>query len=89
MDGCRETDRGAVVVVGCDSDVVGLRHRGNLADFENAAAGADVGIDDVGRSQLEGGLEFLLEVELFACDDGNVDLASSFGEPVEIINPAS
>ncbi len=45
--------RGAVVVVRRDRDHPGLGHRGDLLELEDAAAVADVGVDDVGGALLE------------------------------------
>ena len=64
-----QPDRGAVVVVRRDRDVVRLGHGGDLAQLEDAAAVADVGVEDVGGAPLDHLAELGLGVDLLAGDD--------------------
>ena len=84
LQGSGQTDGGAIVVVGGDGHHIGLGHGGDFFELEDAAAIADVGVEDVGGLFFKDRGEFGLGVELFAGDDGEVDLAADFGQGVEI-----
>ena len=59
--------------------MVGFGHGTYFFEFENAAAVAHVGIEDVGGMFFKDRAEFGFGVEFFACDDGDVDVAAGFG----------
>ena len=79
-----QADGGAVVVVGRDRDQRGLGHLGDGAQLQDAAAVAHVGVDDVGRAQLEGAPELGAGVELLAGDDRDRDLPPALRERLQV-----
>src|SRR5919204_3203237 len=61
-----QADGGAVIVVRGDDDEVRLRHSGDLFQLQNAAAVANVWVDDVGRLLLKNLAELGLGVKLLS-----------------------
>ena len=72
-------------VVGSHDDVMRLGHGGDLLHLQDAAAEANIGLDDIERLGLEDRLELELGVIAFAAGQGNRDMRGQLGQGIDVL----
>jgi gluconolactonase len=83
----RQPEHHRVVVVGRDRDQIGLGHRRDLLERQDAAAVRDVGIDDVGGAPLEHRPKAVLGEDVLAGDHRDPRVRPDLGDRFEVSRP--